>query len=711
MSISDTQAAKKYASIAEVAAAQTQAALQQALKAPDYASEALTYRDEAEAFSGDASQSASNAASSQVQALQSVNNASDFAQAASVQAGASAASALSSATSAALAQQAASDAGDTYASTAAGLAATTSGKYFRVPQGTLSEISFIYYLNNAGSALAVAEQVGMAAFNARLSLTASSLISSTQDSGGLPTIIQDELGGLYLPGNAETVQSQLSRVKKNSSPYLNLMSDSNNAVFNVADEMGGISIPDLPGTIQSNIKRNQEQLLNLIATRQVYDARDAGLRNELGDRNEFILNNLAATVSANGGGVIYVPKGNWGLIKPILPLSGVSWIGDGMDATIFRPMGSLSAFDAESEASYLTGCVFSDFGIDGQDQVTVSSGYTSSIKGMYFQFFKRCFFNRLKIVNTGATGLGIDYAYDSTITNVITENCGRLAPAADGSPGASGIGIGTGGNLDEPLYIAGTVNRNNKNFGIFFEWQFRANSTNHSRYSIVSGNTCTGNYGGLGDCGLDGLISIGNHLCGNQYGFLLDTGTLVPNPDGRPAPGSRGIFQGNDVSRNIRSGIKYDGSKVAGVGYDWKSNKIEDNGAYGLEMTMGTKGYSDAWIDGNSIARNQLDGIRLIDGSINNLDITNNRVFNNGQNTTTGGSGIVINSNVTYGSISSNKLRDTQATATQKYGLAGTGALNTVDIAENHFVRNTTTAVNLTGTQTGVTFGRNPGYN
>lgn len=65
--------------------------------------------------------------------------------------------------SASLAQQAASDAGDTYASDTAGLAATTSGKYFRVPQGTGSEISFKYYLNNNGVAVQVAEQIGQAA--------------------------------------------------------------------------------------------------------------------------------------------------------------------------------------------------------------------------------------------------------------------------------------------------------------------------------------------------------------------------------------------------------------------------------------------------------------------------------------------------------------------------------------------------------------------
>ncbi|ADW76590.1 hypothetical protein Rahaq_5015 (plasmid) [Rahnella aceris] len=49
--------------------------------------------------------------------------------------------------------------------TIAGLSGTTSGNYFRVAQGTGSEISFIYYLNNAGVALAVAKQVGQAAMD------------------------------------------------------------------------------------------------------------------------------------------------------------------------------------------------------------------------------------------------------------------------------------------------------------------------------------------------------------------------------------------------------------------------------------------------------------------------------------------------------------------------------------------------------------------
>ncbi|CAI1774540.1 GDSL-like Lipase/Acylhydrolase [Serratia entomophila] len=51
----------------------------------------------------------------------------------------------------------------TFANEPAGIAGTTSGEYFRVPQGVGADISFIYYLNNSGTAVPVAELVGKAA--------------------------------------------------------------------------------------------------------------------------------------------------------------------------------------------------------------------------------------------------------------------------------------------------------------------------------------------------------------------------------------------------------------------------------------------------------------------------------------------------------------------------------------------------------------------
>ncbi|HIB5424962.1 TPA: hypothetical protein ACWW9W_003416 [Klebsiella pneumoniae] len=48
----------------------------------------------------------------------------------------------------------------TFADTTAGIAGTTSGQYFRVPQGVGNVLAFRYYKNNAGVAVEVAEYVG-----------------------------------------------------------------------------------------------------------------------------------------------------------------------------------------------------------------------------------------------------------------------------------------------------------------------------------------------------------------------------------------------------------------------------------------------------------------------------------------------------------------------------------------------------------------------
>ncbi|WP_223509591.1 right-handed parallel beta-helix repeat-containing protein [Rahnella sp. GSA61A] len=545
--------------------------------------------------------------------------------------------------------------------------------------------------------------------------TNNSSVHLNRDSAGNVVLLQDENGQLYAPGLNGSVQDAFARIHRkinnNRSPYLNVMPDSMEAVWQRVDEFGHLYLPGMPSGLQTQLNRNTERLRELANNRQVYDARDFGLRSEQGDRNEYIINGAINAAARNGGGVVYIPPGNWGLLNYITPRPGVSIIGAGTGATILRPRGSYAAIQRlPDDDSYLSDCVFQDFAIDGSEQILIGgTTYDSRIKGFYFFFFKRCFFNRLLIQNTGATGLGVDYAYDSVMTNITTENCGRLAPA--GQAGASGIGIGTGGSLDEPLYIGGTFNRNNRNFGIFGEWARRENSKNHSRYSIYVNNVCTGNgMAGIGDCGLDGLVCIGNDLTNNAgYGFLQDTGTMDV-VDGRPAPGSRGILMANNISRNGKSGIGYEGSVVAGSGYHYKDNIINDNAEFGIEITAGSLEYNDVWIFGNEMARNGRDGLRLASGTMKNVDIEHNRIFNNGQDTPNGGgSGLVINGNITGGSITSNKLRDNQDTRTQDYGLCGNGNLVDVDIDGNHYVGFKTAAENLTGTKTNVTYGRNPG--
>lgn len=67
----------------------------------------------------------------------------------------------------------------TFPTTTAGLAGTTNGEYFRVPQGTGSSISFIYYRNDNGTAVVVAELVGKGAItnNIRLYMSMSAAVA------------------------------------------------------------------------------------------------------------------------------------------------------------------------------------------------------------------------------------------------------------------------------------------------------------------------------------------------------------------------------------------------------------------------------------------------------------------------------------------------------------------------------------------------------
>lgn len=142
MASSEKMQAKKYASIAEVAAAESKSYSEYAQKSEDFSMQAGSSAAEALESAASALLAAQNAANSQTTAT-------EFAK---------------------IASQAADQAieyGDnkfTFSDKYVGLSSTQSGQYFRVPQGTDSKQSFIYYLNNNGEALAVADSLGYAAY-------------------------------------------------------------------------------------------------------------------------------------------------------------------------------------------------------------------------------------------------------------------------------------------------------------------------------------------------------------------------------------------------------------------------------------------------------------------------------------------------------------------------------------------------------------------
>ncbi|HBQ2126196.1 TPA: hypothetical protein L7O51_003579, partial [Klebsiella pneumoniae] len=193
--------------------------------------------------------------------------------------------------------------------------------------------------------------------------TNNSSVHLNRDSAGNVVLLQDENGQLYAPGLNGSVQDEFDRIRRkinsNRSPYLNVMPDALEAVWQRVDELGRLYLPGMTSGLQTQLSRNTERLRELANNRQVYDARDFGLRSEQGDRNEYIINGVINAAARNGGGVVYIPPGNWGLLNYITPRSGVSIIGAGTGATILRPRGSYAAIQRlPDDDSYLSDCLF-----------------------------------------------------------------------------------------------------------------------------------------------------------------------------------------------------------------------------------------------------------------------------------------------------------------------------------------------------------------
>ncbi|ELC0799442.1 right-handed parallel beta-helix repeat-containing protein, partial [Klebsiella pneumoniae] len=255
----------------------------------------------------------------------------------------------------------------------------------------------------------------------------------------------------------------------------------------------------------------------------------------------------------------------------------------------------------------------------------------------------------------------------------------------------------------EPLYVSQNLCRNNKNYGIFYEPQ---RGVGTAQDIITTDNVCLGNYAGIADCGVEGLIVSNNQMRGNTHGFLMYPGT---NNGGKP--GRRGRLQGNIIRGNTENGVTSVCSKTDPLlgEYALSGNHIYENGKDGINMNYSyptVKNLNNV-ISNNEIYRNGRHGVSLESGDVVNLDIVYNRIYDNGQTTT--GHAVNIQVPMSRSSVSNNKLRDTQSTPTQQYPVFATGALTDVDISFNHCVGNAQNTLSLTGAKTRVTTFINPG--
>lgn len=533
------------------------------------------------------------------------------------------------------------------------------------------------------------------------------LISAT-DKNGAQLIITDADGKIRIPLSDFTLQDLLAQVQPVSGPFLNTLSAVDKAAYGYIDELGGLNLPGLPTSVNNMLNGLSRRVQQQADGRFLTSIKDYGWDpNSQEDARQVIQRAIRDMARNPYGGVIYLPPGVYRLSSFLTPAPNVSIIGAGTGKTILMPYGSYSALQFTTSPTNpvpeLTDFVYSDFEVDCQDQVLPDEGYLPRTKGLYFNFYRRGHLHRLQVRNSGATGIGIDFARDSAITECVVENFGRLAPSGNDNPaGASGLGLGAGGTQSEPLYVAGNFCRNGKNFGIFLEKQHGTNAPYSSEHTIIMGNTCTGNNGGMGDCGVDGMIMMGNNFSENNYGVVISPGTVLAYP------GSRGRLQGNIIAKNAKHGVYYNSTTEQRDGeYQIDGNTIRDNGEDGINFKAPGQEVRSMFIQGNDVYRNGRHGFHLEDGTAINMDVVNNRFWNNGL--TAAGNGINLASEVKLSSFSGNKIRDIQSTPTQQYPVNATGALTDVDISFNHCVGNAQNTLNLTGTQTRVTTLNNPG--
>ncbi|HHT7553825.1 TPA: glycosyl hydrolase family 28-related protein, partial [Klebsiella oxytoca] len=464
----------------------------------------------------------------------------------------------------------------------AGIAGTTDGQYFRVPQGEGNVVGFNYYKNSAGMAVIVAS-VASAEITKLLGMTDDSGLVRTVSSDGKITEVKTETGDNYLAGMDESIQEMASRSGKDTTgnlhsatdkdglqliitdaegkiriplsdftlqdllaqvqpvpgPFLNTLSAADKAAYGYIDELGGLNLPGIPTSVNNMLNSLSRRVQQQADGRFLTSIKDYGWDpNSQEDARQVIQRAIRDMARNTYGGVIYLPPGIYRLSSFLTPAPNVSIIGAGTGKTILMPYGSYSALQFTTSPTNpvpeLTDFVYSDFEVDCQDQVLPDEGYLPRTKGLYFNFYRRGHLHRLRVRNSGATGIGIDFARDSAITECVVENFGRLAPSGNDNPaGASGLGLGAGGTQSEPLYVAGNFCRNGKNFGIFLEKQHGTNAPYSSEHTIVTGNTCTGNNAGLGDCGVDGMIATNNNFSENNYGVIISPGTVLAYPGSR----------------------------------------------------------------------------------------------------------------------------------------------------------------------------------
>lgn len=350
------------------------------------------------------------------------------------------------------------------------------------------------------------------------------------------------------------------------------------------------------------------------AGKRLHNARNSGALGDGVTDDAPAINALIQRLSDEGGGTIYLPAGTYMLDSSLLWESNISLLGDGIGRTILKPRkvdADADNFSAIVNKSHtysdpVVNCTFREFTIDGEEHVVGT--YDSSAKGIFILYMKDCTFEDLCINNTGATGLGIDFLQNVTISRVRCYNCGRayVVTTNEYVVGGAGIGVATMGMPVESCVISDCITEGCGNYGIFVE------CTNQTRlYVDDDGNMAT-----------DAQYTIANCQClnGRNYGIVVK--------------GTHGVVVANNICRgNARDGLAVlvrTGAHSKDVVFS--GNISVENGGNGFRIDDSTNNSRDIKITGNYAARNEGSGFKIYgDSTVKNLQINDNIFADNGE--------------------------------------------------------------------------------
>lgn len=274
----------------------------------------------------------------------------------------------------------------------------------------------------------------------------------------------------------------------------------------------------------------------------LYNATDYGLSVDNVD-NTNAFQSLIDMVNANGGGTIYIPNGKYtfsatntqylsggtGGPKVIIkPKPKVSFVGESASGVVFDIVGSNNNVSFMGYSGGLDGVIYENFTVDYKNYISTGS-YTTGEKALISKNITNSVFRNLRLLNTPATALGIDYLHNVIIDGIYCYNCGWKW-TGNGSGGA-GIGIGTGAKRDENIIITNCICDGCGHFGIFVEDQAGAFATdgrtdgNEPRGQIISNNIIRNSkFYGIGVRGGQNVLVTNNVVYDSLGGLYVDAG-------------------------------------------------------------------------------------------------------------------------------------------------------------------------------------------